>query len=72
MPSTTEITVTQLSRLIGLPDAPAIVDVRIDEDYARPIRACCPARAAATFSTVADWAARLRGRRPSSSSAREA
>ena len=34
MPSTTEITVPQLSRLIGLPSAPAIVDVRTDEDYA--------------------------------------
>lgn len=34
MASPTEITVNQLSRLIGLPSAPAIVDVRIDEDYA--------------------------------------
>lgn len=33
MPSPTEITVQQLSRLIGLPDAPVIVDVRIDEDF---------------------------------------
>jgi len=28
MPSTTEITVSQLSRLIGLPQAPIIIDVR--------------------------------------------
>jgi len=34
MPSNTDITVAQLSRLIGLPDAPAIIDVRDDEDYA--------------------------------------
>jgi rhodanese-related sulfurtransferase len=34
MPSNTDITVAQLSRLIGLPDAPAILDVRDDEDYA--------------------------------------
>ena len=34
MPSPTEITVSQLSRLIGLPGAPAVVDVRIEEDYA--------------------------------------
>ena len=34
MTSPTEITVNHLSRLIGLPSAPAIVDVRIDEDYA--------------------------------------
>jgi len=33
MPSNTDITVAQLSRLIGLPDAPAIIDVRDDEDY---------------------------------------
>ena len=34
MPSTTEITVPQLSRLIGLPHLPAIVDVRADEEFA--------------------------------------
>jgi rhodanese-related sulfurtransferase len=34
MPSNTDITVAQLSRLIGLPDAPAILDVRDDEDTA--------------------------------------
>ena len=34
MPSTTEITVSQLSRLVGLPNAPTIVDVRVDEDVA--------------------------------------
>jgi rhodanese-related sulfurtransferase len=33
MPLTTEITISQLSRLVGLPTAPEIVDVRIDEDY---------------------------------------
>jgi len=34
MPSTTEITVSQLSRLIGLPNSPTIIDVRADEDFA--------------------------------------
>ena len=34
MPSTTEITVSQLSRLIGLPHSPAIIDVRSDEEFA--------------------------------------
>ena len=34
MPSPNEITVVQLSRLIGTPVAPAIIDVRIDEDFA--------------------------------------
>jgi rhodanese-related sulfurtransferase len=33
MPSPNEITVTQLSRLIGAPAAPVIIDVRIDEDF---------------------------------------
>jgi hypothetical protein len=36
MPSTTEITVSQLSRLIGLPQAPIIIDVRA------PYRQRCP------------------------------
>lgn len=34
MPSPNVITVAQLSRLVGTPAAPAIVDVRIDEDFA--------------------------------------
>ncbi len=33
MPSPTEITPSQLSRLIGTPNAPDIVDVRTDEDF---------------------------------------
>ncbi len=33
MPSPTEITVPQLSRLIGTPAAPVLLDVRIDEDF---------------------------------------
>jgi len=33
VPSTTEITVPQLSRLIGLPQLPAIIDVRADEEF---------------------------------------
>ena len=33
MPSTTLITTPQLARLIGVSQAPAIVDVRIDDDY---------------------------------------
>jgi rhodanese-related sulfurtransferase len=34
MPAPTEITVSQLSRLVGTPAAPTLVDVRIDEDFA--------------------------------------
>jgi rhodanese-related sulfurtransferase len=33
MPSPAEITVSQLSRLIGIPGAPTIIDVRTDEDF---------------------------------------
>ena len=33
MPAATIITVPQLSRLIGLPNAPAVIDVRTDDDY---------------------------------------
>lgn len=33
MPSPTTITPSQLNRLIGTPDAPVIIDVRIDEDF---------------------------------------
>ena len=33
MPSPTEITVSQLARLIGTPESPTIIDVRIDEDF---------------------------------------
>jgi len=35
MPSPTEITVSQLSRLVGTPSAPLIIDVRIDEDFSQ-------------------------------------
>ena len=34
MPSPTEITVSQLSRLIGTAAAPLMVDLRIDDDFA--------------------------------------
>ena len=33
MPSPTEITVAQLSRLIGLPGAPLLADVRTEQKY---------------------------------------
>lgn len=33
MPSPTQITVTQLNRLIGTPEAPVIIDVCIDDDF---------------------------------------
>src|SRR4029079_1570353 len=33
MPSPTEITVAQFSRLVGLPGAPVLADVRTDQEY---------------------------------------
>jgi rhodanese-related sulfurtransferase len=59
MPAT--INATQLTRLIGTPDAPAIVDVRIDDDLARDPR-MFPASVRRDYRTVASWAAEYAGR----------
>src|SRR5262245_54733593 len=61
MPSPTEITVAQLSRLIGLPDAPALVDVRSDEEYQADARLLPTARHQAS-NNVAGWCGRYNGR----------
>jgi rhodanese-related sulfurtransferase len=62
MPSTTEITVQQLSRLVGLPDAPVLVDVRVEEDYQADPR-LLPAARRRDFRTVPTWAAEFSGSR---------
>lgn len=62
MPSTTAITVPQLSRLVGLPDAPVLIDVRTDEDYEADAR-LLPASCRRDFKTVSTWAAEFSGRR---------
>jgi len=54
MPSPTEITVAQLSRLVGLPTAPAIIDVRTDEDFAASPR-LIPGSARRNPFDVANW-----------------
>jgi rhodanese-related sulfurtransferase len=54
LPSTTEITVSKLSRLIGLPHSPTIVDVRSDEEFAADPR-LIPSSQRRDFSTVASW-----------------
>jgi rhodanese-related sulfurtransferase len=54
MPSPTEITVSQLSRLIGLPGAPAIVDVRITEDVAADPR-LIPGARSSDYRTACQW-----------------
>ena len=56
MPSTTEITVSQLSRLIGLPHSPAIIDVRSNEDFGADAR-LIPGSRCRDFGAVASWVA---------------
>jgi len=52
MPSITEITVSQLSGLIGLPHSPTVIDVRNDKDFAADPR-MIPGSQRRDFSTVA-------------------
>lgn len=54
MTSPTEITVNQLSRLTGLPSAPAIVDIRIDEDYALDPR-LIPGSRRRSYQETSQW-----------------
>ena len=61
MPSTTEITVPQLARLVGLPNAPVIVDVRVEEDITADPR-LLPASRLRKFPDVATWAPDCVGR----------
>jgi len=62
MSSNEQITVSQLARLVGLPDVPAIIDVRIDEDVeADPT--FLPAAQRRDYRKVADWAPAYAGRR---------
>jgi rhodanese-related sulfurtransferase len=61
MPLTTEITVSQLSRLIGLPTAPEIVDVRIDEDYRADAR-LLPGSLRRCHQDVESWASAYTGK----------
>jgi rhodanese-related sulfurtransferase len=59
MPST--ISVSQLSRLVGLPSAPALIDVRTQDDYDADPR-LLPASCRRDFNSVANWAAGFAGR----------
>jgi rhodanese-related sulfurtransferase len=54
MASPTELTATQLSRLVGTPSAPVIIDVRIEEDYALDPR-MIPASTRRSHDSVAQW-----------------
>lgn len=55
------ITVAQLARLVGTPDAPLLVDVRIDNDHAADSRTL-PASVRRDHRTVASWAGEYAGR----------
>jgi rhodanese-related sulfurtransferase len=62
MPSIDEITVQQLSRLIGLPEAPRLVDLR--QGMATCARAgVLPTACKRDAQAIASWAPTLRGRR---------
>ena len=62
MPSPTQITPAQLNRLIGTPDAPMIIDVCIDEDYALDERFIPTARRH-PFAEIANLVPLLQGKR---------
>ncbi len=55
------ITSLQLSRLIGTPDAPVIIDVRIGQDVAADPRTM-PGSIARDFRAIRDWAPEFAGR----------
>jgi len=55
MPSNTEIITSQLIRLVGLPSAPTIIDVRTPEDFKADPR-LLPASVRRDFQTVEQWA----------------
>ena len=61
MPAPDTITISQLSRLIGLPDAPLLLDVRTEDDYATDPR-LLPASLRRDYRTVTAWAAEFVGR----------
>jgi rhodanese-related sulfurtransferase len=61
MTSPTEIRVAQLARLIGTPDAPALIDVRIDADFETDPR-LIPGSRCRDWQTLSDWASGYAGR----------
>lgn len=60
MPSTIAITVSQLSRLIGLPTAPVIIDVRTQEDFEAEPR-LLPGAVRRDFKSAPQWAHEFTG-----------
>ena len=62
MPSTTQITVQQLARLIGTPGAPKLIDVCIDEDFHADPR-LIPGAARYPYTDISDLAPQLEGQK---------
>lgn len=62
MPSPTQISVSQLSRLIGLPDAPFIIDVCTDDDHADDPR-LLPSSIRHPYRQIESLASKLQDRR---------
>ena len=60
MPSNTEITAQQLSRLVGLPTAPTIIDVRVADDFEAD-RRLLPGAQRREFATASKWASEFAG-----------
>jgi rhodanese-related sulfurtransferase len=61
MSSFQAISTDKLSRLVGTPNAPALIDVRTDEDFAADPR-LVPGSSRRSHKSAADWAQRYRGR----------
>jgi rhodanese-related sulfurtransferase len=61
MASPTEISATKLARLIGTPNAPDIIDVRLSDDFLADQR-ILPASKRQSHKTVSDWCDRYKGR----------
>jgi rhodanese-related sulfurtransferase len=61
MPSPASITIPQLSRLVGLPHAPVIVDVRIDDDHRADPR-LLPGSRRREYQAVSRWAPEYQGK----------
>lgn len=60
MAAPTEISTAHLARLIGTPEAPRVVDVRTNDDYAADPR-LVPGAVRRSYANVAEWAADARG-----------
>ena len=60
MSSYTSISTDKLSRLIGTASAPALIDVRIDEDFSADPR-LIPGAVRRSHRDVQDWASSMRG-----------